>query len=94
MKKSAKEKPQYKESREQKEKQALFDCMEKDISEIKETFKTLYHLAGTPGIVPFLKEEYIHRDVIRLDHLRHLLFDLLIDEWAPKKILQEEKFNP
>lgn len=86
-------KPQYKESKEQKEKQALFDHIEKEISKIRSSLKALYPIAGNPGIVYCVNEGFIHHQIETLDRVKHLIWDLLVDEMAPKEILGELK-NP
>jgi len=83
----------YKESKEQKEKKVLFDHMEKEISKVKEYLKNLYSMAGSPNVGLLVSEEFIHRRVAALDRVKSLIWDLLVDEMAPKKILDELKNN-
>ena len=84
-------KQHYKESKEQKEKQALFDHMEKEISKIRSSLKALYSIAGDPGIVYCVNEGFIHHQIEMLDRVKHLIWDLLVDEIPPKEILGELK---
>lgn len=86
-------KQHYKKSKGQKEKQALFDHMEKEISKVREYLKNLYCMAGSSNVGLLVSEEFIHHRVAALDRVKGLIWDLLVDEMPPKEILDELK-NP